>query len=68
LDTPVPSAGATPVKRQQQRFHRAGGAGRFTQMNADCRHPLDTEYYMFLLKIVAPVKFAALVPIGNLTG
>jgi len=34
-DTPLPSAtltadksaGATPVKRQQQRFHRAGGAG-----------------------------------------
>jgi len=25
--TPVPSSGATPVKRQQQRFHRAGGAG-----------------------------------------
>jgi hypothetical protein len=34
-DTPVPSAGATPVKRQQQRFHRAGGAGRFPQMKAD---------------------------------
>jgi len=36
-------------------------------MNADYRYPPDSGYRMFLLIIDAPVKFAALVPIGNLT-
>jgi hypothetical protein len=51
-DTPVPSAGATPVRSsgpipvehpEGSRFNRtdgAGGAGRFPKMNADCGYPL----------------------------
>ncbi|RLB84238.1 MAG: hypothetical protein DRH24_05595 [Deltaproteobacteria bacterium] len=41
--TPVPSSRATPVKRKQQRFHRAGGAGAEIGSRLNIKHGSNTD-------------------------